>query len=100
MKKFVAALIAGLIITGAARADHYRAGNLEKLMAVPNWELVRQEFNVVTGDDFGAPILVHRYVTLAECDKAQRGRVSKPHNIGTTWVVSKYECRHKDADAV
>ena len=90
----------GILVTCSARADHYRAGDLERLMATPNWELVRQEVNAVTGDYFGAPVLVHRYATLAECDRAQRGRISKPHDIGTTHVVGQFVCRHKDADAV
>lgn len=93
-------LLFGLLVTCSAQADHYRSGNLEQLMATPNWELVRQNVDVVTGDYYGAPVLVRRYDTLTQCDRGQRGRISRPHNIGSKRVVGQYICRHKDYDAV
>jgi hypothetical protein len=100
MKQMVVLLVFGLFIASNARADHYRAGDLEKLMAVPNWELVRQRFNAVSGEKIGAPVLVRRYDTLSDCDKAQQGRISRVRNAGVKWVGTFYVCRHKDADEV
>jgi len=90
----------GLLVARCARADHYRTGSLEQLMAIPNWELVRQDFDVVTGEDFGAPLLIHRYKTLGECDKAQRGRISLPRMAGKTRVIGQYICRLRGDDVI
>lgn len=100
MKLAIVWVALGLLFSHCAHADHYRTGSLEELMGVPNWELVRQDFDVVTGDDYGKPILIAKYSTLAGCDKAQRGRISKPHNVGVKWVVGKFLCRHKGDDVV